>query len=659
MASYLITGDDYRITSQSIMDINIKIEVYDDYNHYLSTIICGVISANFQINGDSDVRRTCSLELIPIQKVNTIISEDGLIWINRNIVISIGIKDLITEEYKYYNQGTFLIMSSSSSYDEITNTLSLSCSDWVAKLDGTRNGNLGQLSIVYPAYNDYFSSLWVEEARAQGVDVSNINALFDWIVNNPSDEYHNPITESDDADIKNAAYQLVTNNNLSQQQRDDYVKTVNSVLNKEAIYYEYRTMVSDTSVVIKTIRDYSVIREAMMNCLGQLGYIKDRNIDEIGESKGMPNHFPNWDYMTYRNNNYFWNKIPYDLEFSKGATVWSIICEMRDLYENYECYFDINNTFCCGLILRGYDDIIRFDNMFLQSVLISENTTIDFQEVKNVTEVWGAILEADWFAYDNVDFDGINYTAIINGYTDETHTDYYNGDLIAIKIPGSNSGICNLKINGLAPIPIYDENYEIPINGTNETMNLEAGQTYVFKIVKRRENGTDIVRAYLLGQYQCHAMCVLTDGTVGDEYHTTSGTTVKKYSKEYFQDVYAVDNVYLDIVPDSPFTIQKLGIILKVYDDESNIQSCSTALETARQENYRSSRLTDSISLTTKLIPYADVNQKVEYQRSDMDEPAEYLVTSLSHDINGGTTSWTLVRYYPLYIDTEINAEEI
>ena len=94
-------------------------------------------------------------------------------------------------------------------------------------------------------------------------------------------------------------------------------------------------------------------------------------------------------------------------------------------------------------------------------------------------------------------------------------------------------------------------------------------------------------------------------------------------------------------------------IILNVYDDESNIQSSSTALETARQQNYRVSRLTDNISITTKLIPFADVNQKIEYQRSDMDEPQEYLVTSLTHDLAGGTTSWTLVKYYPLYIDTD------
>ena len=650
MASYNITGEDYSLTRQSILDINIKIDVYDDYNHYLDTIYCGVISAGMSINAESDVRRTASLELIPMSKVNTIISEDGLIWLNRNIELSLGIKNLMTNQYKYYPMGTYLIMSSSSAYDEVNNTLSLSLSDWVAKLDGSRNGNLGQLQIVYPAYNDYFSTNWVEIARNEGVDVSNETALMDWAKYNPSDEYHNKLTESDDPEVTHAVYMLMTQN-LTEAQKDQYMEIVNSVY-PNAILDEFRTMVADTPVVITAIREYSVIREAMMTCLGQLGYIKQRDIDEIGESKGMPYHFPGWDWMAYRQENYFWNKIPYDLEFAKGCTVWQIVTTMRDLYEKYECYFDIYNTFCCNLAPRGYDEPIVFDNGFLQEILISENTSINFDEVKNVTEVWGAILEADWFAFDNVLFDGQTYTTTISGYTDGTHTSYYNGDMIAIKIPGGNSGECWLNINGLGSIPIYDENYEIPINGTTDTMNLEANQTYTFKIVKRRENGTDITRAYLLGQYQCHAMCVLTDGTTGDEYTTTGGVTVAKYSKEYFKEVYNVDNVYMDVVPDSPFTIQKLGIILNVYDDETNIQSCATALETSRQENYRVARLTDTISLTTKLLPYADVNQKVEYQRSDMDEPLEYTVTAIAHDIAGGTTSWTLVRYYPLYIDT-------
>ncbi len=653
MASYQILGEDYRIIQQSIMEVSIIIDVYDDNNRYLDTISCGVISAGMQINAESDVRRTATLELIPMKKVNTLIAEHGLIWLNRNIKLSLGVKDLRKNTYKYYPMGTYLIMTPSSSYDEVTNTLSLSLSDWVAKLDGSRNGNLGQLQIVYPAYNDYFTTNWVEIARLEGVDVSNEDKLLNWARDNSSDEYHNKLTESSDPSVRHAVFELMTQDNLSQAEKDAYMGLINQIY-PNAILDEFRTSVSDNIVTITAIREYNVIRDAMMTCVGQLGYIQDRNIDELGESKGMPFHFPGWDYMQYRQDNYFWNKIPYDLEFAKGCTVWSILTTMRDLYEKYECYFDIYNTFCCDLAPRGYGEPVGFENDFLQSILISENTSVNFDEVKNVTEVWGAILEPEWFAHKDVTFADNTYVAIIDGYTDEEHKNYYNGDMIAVKIPYKNPGRCSLKINDLEKIPIYDENYEVPINGTTDTMNLEANQTYVFKIVKRRENGSDIIRAYLLGQYQCHAMCVLTDGTVGENYTTSGGVTVAKYSKEYFKEVYNVDNVYMDVVPSSPFTIQKLGIILNVYDDETNIQSCATALETARQENYRVARLTDTINITTKLVPFSDVNQKVLYQRSDSDTPQEYLVTAISHDISGGTTSWTLARYYPLYIDTSV-----
>ena len=98
MATYNITGEDHRLIAQKIIETIIKIDIYDDYEHYLDSILCGVISCSMSINSESDVRRTASLELIPMKKSNTIISEDGLIWINRNIKLSIGIKDLYANE---------------------------------------------------------------------------------------------------------------------------------------------------------------------------------------------------------------------------------------------------------------------------------------------------------------------------------------------------------------------------------------------------------------------------------------------------------------------------------------------------------------------------------------------------------------------------------
>ena len=95
--------------------------------------------------------------------------------------------------------------------------------------------------------------------------------------------------------------------------------------------------------------------------------------------------------------------------------------------------------------------------------------------------------------------------------------------------------------------------------------------------------------------------------------------------------------------------LQRLGNILKVINDE-NVQSTSIALETSHQELYRSRRLTDQITITTKICPFADVNQKVTYKSCNEDEEKEYLVKSISHNIESGSTTWTLSRYYSLYL---------
>ena len=74
----------------------------------------------------------------------------------------------------------------------------------------------------------------------------------------------------------------------------------------------------------------------------------------------------------------------------------------------------------------------------------------------------------------------------------------------------------------------------------------------------------------------------------------------------------------------------------------------------AEYENWKNARLTDSITITTQLCPFADVNIKVAYRRKDTGEINQYIVKGLSHDLSAGTTNWTLMRFYPLYSDADL-----
>ena len=298
---------DLKLITQNIIDIRVKIDVYDERNNiHLDTLECGIINGTSSINAESNVRRTFSLTAIPLKNKHLTVNKDGLIWINRIIKIQIGIYDRIYSQWHWYKQGSYVFSNTSATYDSSTNQIVIECYDLMSKLDGTKNGQLGALSIQYPAY------------------------------------------EAD----------------------------------------------QETGEIIKI----NYIRDAFITTLTQLGKISEYEIDEIGELKGFPEY--NSNYLKYREESKIqvkdgsfmetWNAIPYDQEFSIGTNVLSILTAFRDLYPNYEMYFDEEGVFICKLIPSCYEDDIIFDNSFFQKIIISEDTSINLTEVRNICEVWGA-----------------------------------------------------------------------------------------------------------------------------------------------------------------------------------------------------------------------------------------------------------------------------
>lgn len=551
--SNIITQEDLiLVLSQSASPkIDLKIEVLDDLSQKIIGTIYGVVNGSMSINSESDVRRTANFVVQPTLTEHIKLTETSLLWLNKDIRMFIGLWNCRTKNYKYYPLGYYVYTDTSGTYDATTNQLTINCSDFMKKLDGTKNGQLGALIIKYPAYEE------------------------------------NP----------------------------------------------------DTGEVIR----YNIIRNAVIETLERLAGITNHRIDDIGEFYAMPERNDDWE--KYREENAdTWNTIPFDQEFSAGCSVLSILTTFRDLYPNYEMFFDMeSNTFICQMVPSCYEDDIYIDNSFLQRVLISENTTVDMTTVRNVCEVWGQVIETDFYS-ENCSYSGNIYSATIDGYDDK----YYNGDTVAIKIPSTNQKDPKLNINGLGIIGIYDESNEqpIPIN------RLKANNIYAFKIKKKRVDKQDVIKAYLLGQWQVHAINVLSNGRKTNEKMVSSdGIEYERYSLEYFKKFYNCENVEITIVANSPFTVQKLGEILdvKTGGEYENITSDDLALDRAKWDNWKNCRLTDNITITTALLPFLDVNKKVSYKRSDSDREHQYIISSISHDFSGFTTTITMYRFYPLY----------
>ena len=342
-----INARDLKIISQPVIEVRLRIDVYDECTDtHIDQLECGIVNGTESVNAESDVRRTLSITAVPVKNKRLTLDRNGIIWLNRKIKVQIGIKDRLSRNWRWYQQGIFVFSSTAITYDGTTNQLSLSCSDLMTKLDGTKNGQLGALTISYPAYEE---------------------------------------------DI-------------------------------------------NTGEVIK----YNYIRDAIITTLTQLGKITEYEIDDFGEFKGMPDYNP--DYIQYREESKVavkdgtymetWNAIPYDQEFSCGCSVLSILTTFRDLYPNYEMYFDEYGVFIGKMIPSCYYDDIIFDSTFFDRIYISENTSVDLTTVRNICEVWGRVIDTDFYTEDCT-YSNNSYNCNVIEYEEK----YYNGDLIAVKYP--------------------------------------------------------------------------------------------------------------------------------------------------------------------------------------------------------------------------------
>jgi hypothetical protein len=389
-------------------------------------------------------------------------------------------------------------------------------------------------------------------------------------------------------------------------------------------------------IPVKNGDDYNTLKTAIVNVIKAETTIKDYIIDDIGEYYGMPQN--NEHYLEYRQKNPLWNVIPYDLEFSAGNTVENLLVEVRDLYPNCQLYFDIYNNLCFDMIPSNSKAAIVLSNDYLQSILLaegSEDVQYDISAIKNVVEVFGKIYDVDRFCETATFSEGVYELTMSNFDSYQSH------EMIAFTSPMTNPKPevlpSYINVNSIGKIPLYEEYTEKHIREGS----IEKDDTVVVRVIKNSE-GKYI--AYYLGQYQPHALCVLTENAKDER---------EGYRKKDFAEKFNCleKNIAFVEVKDSPFSIQRLGTILdsKTGDEYENILSDSVALDNAKYLIYKSSVWNDVVTINTKMIPWLDVNIKVEYKKQQENDTHVYIVKKVSHNFESGTSSITMYRFSSLY----------
>lgn len=526
---YIITEQDKQLMLQNSLQYEYQLIVKK--NKTVMDMVSGVQAfGSYVIDAKSQVRRTTSFTLyLDTRFANTGIERKINSWIGYDFELQINVYSIRLDDYINYKCGTYTITSANTTYNATENSLTLNLSDWYAKLNGERNGQMTGISTIEIPMKD---------------------------------ENGNPVT----------------------------------------------------------------IQQASVGVIKQAGFT-DYIVDDIGEFYGMPQY--NHDYESYRQTNPKWNHLPYTLEFSGGCYV-SEILEKLKFYPNTQIYFDIYNNLCFDMIPSCNNDPITLDNDFLQKILLAEGTesvSYDISGIKNVTEVYGKDYDVERFCESSTTYGNIYQLTL------DLYTSYANGQIISF-VPTSNS-VSNMQfqINDLAALPLYHEFKNEYVN-VNE---LETGVRYCVQI-----GYTDRYVAYFLGQYQPHGMCVLTNSMSDPTY--TAAYFAKKYNCN-------INNVSLREEPENPFAVQRIGEVFetKQGDEFDVIMSDSVALANAIYYNQKASTVQDVVTITTKMIPWLDVQQKVTYKKQQDTEIHQYIINNITHNLEDCTSSITLYRFYPLY----------
>ena len=300
------------------------------------------------------------------------------------------------------------------------------------------------------------------------------------------------------------------------------------------------------------------------------------------------------------------NEIPFDLNFSQGATVYELLKGLVDIYPGYEMFFDVNGTFIYQKIPDGKNNVILADDKVWNSIVISEDISPNFNNIKNSIEVYGRVHNPAKFSTETtVDINNIIHLTIngVENYTDGMIYGFVLTDNLGYNEP-------EIQINNLLTIPLkfFD-------GVTNPDIQPEEGEVYYCIRYKANPSGQPYFE--WLGHLQAYAVAE-------------------------------------DVNPKSPYYINgPVGKIrLPLYGGEyDNIVSDDLALERAKYELYLHAQLNDSINLTCVPQYWFDVNNVVEYTTRRNGDISNYIIKSIN--VGFGSTETMTLNMMKLYPESE------
>lgn len=552
------------------------------------------VSGDISIDANSETRRTMNVSFFPKDKTYNV-SEYNKIWLNKRIKVQIGFIDN-RENVTWYDLGKYIFNQCSYTYALNERAMTLQCSDLTTSIDGTHGGVLDGSSFLIKAGND-------------------LKKVVEDILT-----YHTNIKDFRISTI--GEYGCLQGKSVSWKQN-----RIDTGSSSEVVELEDRDGIDYLS-------DSPYLDEYVVSCLDGDDIVCMSDDEELVSGVDVSH------YIDFGS----WHTVPYDLEFPAGTSAYEMIVRARDIYPGNETYFDKDGEFILDLIPSCEHDPLLLDYYDMQPLIIDENVNIDFSTVKNATRIYGKSIEVDRYA-DNESASLKPYiiNGVLKGYQIEINLEKV---ILASNLKiGFQMPEVDESYDTTLPLYLFVNSYSSTTTSTGELSELYTPYTIsctTRENIIRTQEGEDIGTETVYKPMELS--CFISGESYCFQYISSQNTFM--YLGMYQIEAYVEDNS-----SESPFSVDKIGKRLQVlsggeYDDITDVTLCK---ERAEYENWKAGRLNDTITLTTLILPFLDVNQKVRYRSLSSDEIAQYIIKNISFSLADNTCSITMSKFYDLY----------
>ena len=345
----------------------------------------------------------------------------------------------------------------------------------------------------------------------------------------------------------------------------------------------------------------------------------------------------------------FEDTIPYDLTFDNGSYPIDMLQSILDLFPTYEMFYDADGYFNVQPIPTRIQDSVDISATILDDMLISESKSVDFADIKNTTEIWGRELTAD-YATIECETVGNSYHVTIDT---ELFTELVSGETYSILPDTDCVDEQKMKIQDLPEYGIYIEKMGTITNDQGEE---ETAMVYIPISAREMKAGTAYVIKYFEQKFILQGEFIIR--CIVQEVAVESVEDIPQAGKEHYMADNDCANVKWIANPDNPYacTVSEStgwiqGEMRQVLSggEYSNIYTTQLAYERAEYENWLRCRMQDTIEIECILIPWMEINDKIQYTSPVSNELGTWLVQDIDYDFSTWTMTVKASRFYPYY----------